>query len=179
MSFRSAVAREARRDGLEDLSPSLGAVRIQGPRAPAWLANRGIACPEHLFAIRRHAAGDEALLVARIGSGDVVVQGSAGSPRLVALESALAGASEVFQVPEQSATLRLSGPHADTVWRQSCALPMIERALDVVVYTRVAGVSCAIIPEAEAGNRSYRIWVDYSYAPALWESLGEILDEQG
>jgi hypothetical protein len=152
---------------------------VQGPGAAAWLRERGVDCPDELFAVRRTAEAGGLLLVARVGHGDVIVQERTEGETLERLEGALASAVDVFQVPEQSATFRLSGPHVDAVWRQTGAIPLTERPDDVVIYTRVAGVSCAVIPEREPVERSYRIWVDYSYAPGLWQTLTEIFGEVG
>lgn len=171
MTFRSAVTQEERQSGLEDLSPKIRSLRVQGPNAVSWLAGRDVICPETLLAVDRSAG----LLVARVGSGDVVLQGDAADEAIVALGGTLATTSDVFQVPEQAATFRLAGPRAEEVWRQTCAVRLAKEPCDRIVYTRVAGISCAVIPEEVSGERSYRVWVDYSYAKALWQDLAEIL----
>ena len=43
-----------------------------------------------------------------------------------------------------------------------------------MVYTRVAGASCGVLPREEAGQRVYRLWVDYSLHPIFgrrWPKL--------
>ncbi|NNL85220.1 MAG: hypothetical protein HKP27_06180 [Myxococcales bacterium] len=179
MTFQSAITSELRIDGIADLSATHRAFRLQGPGAATWLRARGIDCPEALFAVRRNGEAEGSLLVARVGHGDVIIQERTGGGTLDRLEDALAPAVDVFRVPEESATFRLSGSNVDTVWRQTCAIPLMDRPDDVIVYTRVAGVSCAVIPERESAGRCYRIWVDYSYAPGLWQTLAEILAEVG
>jgi hypothetical protein len=44
-----------------------------------------------------------------------------------------------------------------------------------ILYTRVAGISCGVIPEAIHETRAYRIWVDYSYGLELWKTMSEIV----
>lgn len=177
MSFRSAVAREVEVPGLCDLSASLRSLRLQGPATAGWLRARQIDCPETLFEVSRQGNGRDDLWVARVGNGDVILQDGIAGETLIELEAALGDTPRVFRVPEQATTLRLSGPKAEATWRQTCAVPLAEATTERVVYSRVAGVSCAIFPERIAGERSYRIWVDYSLAPALWQSLAEILTE--
>ena len=82
---------------------------------------------------------------------------------------------EANETPDEGARLRLSGARADSVWRQTCGVDVAAAPTDSLIYTRVAGVSCAILPEERSVGRSYQIWVDYSLAPDLWESLAECL----
>lgn len=175
MSVRSAVARESAVTGLEDLSADMRALRVQGTNAIAWLEQNGVTCPDLFFALYQRGSKNDSILVARVGNADVIVQGGAASKTLDALSHALRESTDVFQVPEEAATFRLSGPGAEDLWRQTCAIPLANEPVDKIIYTRVAGVSCAVIPEDATGRRSYRIWVDYSYAKALWQSLADIL----
>lgn len=175
MSVRSAVAQENAVAGLEDLSADTRALRVQGANAVIWLERNGVVCPELLFAFPQRGRQNDAIFVARVGSADIIVQGATTSETLDVLSGALRESTEVFEVPEQAATFRLSGPGAEGLWRQTCAVPLANEPVDKIIYTRVAGVSCAVIPEDATGRRSYRIWVDYSYAKALWQSLADIL----
>lgn len=179
MTFRSAIASMPHHEGLTDLSATHRAIRVQGRGTTVWLRSRGVDCPDALFAVHRFGGTDALSLVARIGQADIIVQEQIGGDTIDQLESSLTSAVEVVQVPEQSATFRLSGPHVDTVWRQTCGVQIVERPDDTVIYTRVAGVSCAVIPERRAAERSYSVWVDYSDAPALWKTLAEIFREIG
>ncbi len=175
MTVRSAVAEENAAPGLDDLSTATRALRVQGANAAPWLTSHGAPCPARIFSVQRSGRDDDRICVARVGSADVIVQGGSGSGALDALARCLDGSTEVFHVPMEAATFRLAGPPAEDVLRQTCAVPLATVPIDRVVYTRVAGVSCAVLPEEIAGRSAYRIWVDYSYAQALWRSLAEIL----
>ncbi len=173
MSFRSAIAGRDTPTGLEDLSAGLNALRIQGPQAVSFLVENGISCPGEIFAVSRAGTDDSSTLVARIGSADVIVQSDRDGTRIDGLRVAAANAQGVLATPDEGARLRLSGPDADRVWRQTCGVEVETAPVDRLIYTRVAGVSCAILPEAGTSGRSYQVWVDYSLAPAVWESLAE------
>jgi sarcosine oxidase gamma subunit len=60
---------------------------------------------------------------------------------------------------------------------QTCGIDMAQESAGRIAYTRVAGVSCGIIPEVSGGERRYRLWCDYTLAPYLWENLVTILRE--
>jgi glycine cleavage system aminomethyltransferase T len=47
------------------------------------------------------------------------------------------------------------------------------------VMTRVAGVSCMILPVQIEGVMALRLWLDPSYASYLWEALLEIVRHHG
>ena len=45
--------------------------------------------------------------------------------------------------------------------------------------TRVAGVSCMVLPLQAKGAPAFRFWLDASYGSYLWEALLEIVRDQG
>ena len=45
--------------------------------------------------------------------------------------------------------------------------------------TRVAGVSCMILPLQAEEAPAFRFWLDPSYGSYLWEALLEIVRDQG
>jgi heterotetrameric sarcosine oxidase gamma subunit len=162
--------------GLEDVSGDNRSLSLNGVGVIAWIAEHGVEYPEAIFAVRYCGEAHDTVIVARVASDAVTIQGGARSEEIARLENALGtGAAGVFYREEQTTTLRLSGPNADTVWAQTCGVRLSERPCNEVVYTTVAGVSSAVIPEEREGVRSYRIWVDYSYAPGLWRTLAELL----
>ena len=48
-----------------------------------------------------------------------------------------------------------------------------------LIMTRVAGVSCAVLPIEAAGIPQFRLWLDCSYGVYLWEALYEIVRDHG
>ncbi len=63
------------------------------------------------------------------------------------------------------------------VLAQTCAINFAAAPAGQLIYTRVAGVSCAILPALDGNPLSYRIWVDPSYAGYLAETLANIATE--
>ncbi len=148
---------------------------IKGPRLMAWLAEQDVPCPQSIFEVTRSDGG---FLAARVGSDEVVFEASHDAARLVAVEAALRDSpSGVYRVEQQTSTFLLSGPDASDFWAQTCALDIASAPTERILYTRVAGISCAVIPEAIHEMRAYRIWVDYSYGPELWKTMSEIMRE--
>lgn len=148
---------------------------IKGPHLLAWLAEQEIPCPQAIFDIIRSDGG---FLAARVGSDEVVFEAPHEAAHLVAVEAALRDSpSGVYPVEQQTATFLLSGPDAPGFWAQTCALDIASAPIERIIYTRVAGISCAVIPEVIRETRAYRIWVDYSYGPEFWNTMSEIMRE--
>lgn len=169
-----SASRSAAELGLHDLS-LLQKVGVQGPNVAAWLSERELPWPQSIYALARL---DDGALIVRIAENEVVIESADenGLPPKLAEIPALRAAG-VYGVEQQTATFRLDGPTAAGVWAQTCGVNIVESAIDRLCYTRVAGVSCGIIPERSGGGRTYRIWVDYGYAPYLWKTLVTISSE--
>ncbi len=126
-------------------------------------------------------------VLVRVGGDEVIAESGAGDDALVGrLEKALAvdgheaeKMMEVYRVEQAGCTFLLGGERVGRVWAQTCGVNVIEEPVDRIFYTRVAGMSCGIIPEMQDGARVYRIWTDYSFGPALWETLAGIGRELG
>ena len=73
-------------------------------------------------------------------------------------------------------TLELRGARAPRVLALCCALNLAGKPSETILYTRVAEVSCAVLPRGDGEARTYRLWVDYSLAPYLWTTLAELAD---
>jgi len=157
---------------LEDLS-DCRKVGVKGPGAVEWLRAQGVACPGDTYDTIRTAAGS---IVARVGSDEVIIESPPGADCAERIDAALAiRAPGVFRVEQQTATFRLGGAGVSDVWRQTCGVDVTGEPVDRLIYTRVAGVACGVLPEEIEGRRAYRLWVDYGYAPALFRSLVEIV----
>ncbi len=62
---------------------------------------------------------------------------------------------------------------------QTCGIDFDGTGQDRLIFTRVAGVSAAILPESIGAVSVFRFWIDASYAIYLWETLFEICDSLG
>jgi len=156
-----------------DLSglPKLG---LKGPQAAGWLKEQQIEAPPDLYDTRRLADGG---LIAKIAGDEFLLEGgvSGDSPGPLAerLKDDTAGVS---RIERQEATFLLVGSRAREVLAQTCGINFRETPIERVIYTRVAGVSCGIIPQELANVPAYRLWIDYSFAPFLWETLVDICE---
>lgn len=160
---------------LENLGvlPRIG---FKGPGAAAWLQDQSLPIPADIF----DAIGqDDGSLIVRLGNSEFMIESSSRSDLVARLDAQqallLAG---VYSIPHSEVTLELSGSDADLVFAQTCGIDFSKAAIDRVVYTRVAGVSCGILKRFAAEPR-YRIWVDFGFAPYLWETLAAISSELG
>ncbi len=176
LNFGSADA-EARAVGhlaLCDVS-AMPKLNVKGPAAEAWLASQGVDVPEAIYETRALADGG---VVARQGSDEFFFL-SGSSPQVVpALSVAVRTVGlGVYSVDRQDATFLLSGRSCLGVLSQTCGIDFTEAAPRCVVMTRVAGVSCAVLPEPEASLARFRLWLDPSYAHYLWEQLARIVHD--
>ena len=147
-------------------------VGLKGPGVSDWLQERQMACPADVYDVVRV---DDGSLAVRVGSDEVILESPDSGELVETVEVALkARVPGVYRVEQQTSTFRLSGPAAIPVWAQTCGVDVPAEPLDRILYTRVAGISCGIIPEIINGERAYRIWVDYSYAPDFFRTIIEI-----
>ncbi len=147
-------------------------VGIKGPGAIDWLRTQVDRVPDDVYGLVR--SGDGSILV-RVGGDEIIIESPASGELVNRIESTIEESpSGVYRVEQQGASLRLGGPDTALVWKQTCGVDVTAEPADRILYTRVAGVACGIIPENLAGKRSYRLWVDYSYAPALYKCLVDI-----
>ena len=79
-------------------------------------------------------------------------------------------------VQRQDAGLVLTGRQASHVMAQTCAIDF-HSPPERTVMSRVAGVSCMILPLNDA--RAIRIWCGASYGIYLWETLLDIVRDLG
>src|SRR5262249_11243393 len=84
----------------------------------------------------------------------------------------------VYRVLRQDASLLLSGSQATEVLLETCGYDFRE-ASPKVVMTRVAVVSCSILPRTLNGFSVFQLWLDGTYGFYLWETLLPIVRELG
>lgn len=149
----------------------------KGRDVEQWLAASGIDVPENVFETRAWSNGG---LISRFGSNEFFLEdGPANCALAPLIEQASATADQVFSVEHQEATFLLTGTKSLDVLSQTCGINFRASVPGFVVMTRVAGVSCVVLPQTIAGIAAYRVWVDPSYAESLWEVFAEISDSIG
>ena len=136
---------------------------LKGPRAAAWLEERGItvpAAPNRWTVATSPAPGDSEgtsgeapsasdgkLLVARLGFGEFFLEDCPGGTTLARWASALQFSAGVYPVLREDAALVLSGQDAPDVLAQICNVNFGELALSErpLVMTQMVGVSVLVI----------------------------------
>lgn len=160
---------------LADLSPVLK-VGVKGPMAATWLSKQGRVVPDEIYQIHGETGGTQ---IVRTGSEEFVIvfsgPDSAGQWHQ-SLESAPSG---VYGFEHEGAVFELSGRRAVEVFAQTCAIDFSDTPARRIIFTRMAGTTCAIIPDPVAEVPYYRLWVDYASAPYLWEQLAQIVRDCG
>jgi sarcosine oxidase subunit gamma len=150
--------------------PRLG---LKGPAAARWLRNQSIPVPADILAAAS-IAGDA--WIARVGAAEFLLEAGMECDWVSRLEAQLSALpAGVYIVPRCDATFVVSGPGALSVFAQTCAIDFRRTAPQRVIFTRIAGVNCGILPQASGGAVSYRMWCDYSYAGYLLDVLCEIV----
>jgi sarcosine oxidase subunit gamma len=159
--------------GLCDVSglPKLG---IKGRDAQRWLSDQDLDVPAAVYESRRLADGG---LIVRLASDEFLLEGGPDGHVLPALAKRLdSHRGRVFRVERQEATFLLVGSRSLEVLAQTCGIDFGRASRQHLVLTRVAGVSCGVLPETVTGARVWRFWVDASFAVYLWEMLLEICE---
>jgi sarcosine oxidase subunit gamma len=179
----------ARALGVCDAS-ALHRLVIKGPGAAPFLEARGVAdaLPAEVFQVLPLKSGG---LIARTGGAEFFLEDVPGDARLATVaplaDSLLSSPPPgVYPAARPDASFLLSGDRAPAVFLQTCAYdfrelgpgsgPGPDQAM-VLVMTRVAGVSTWVLRRIIAGTAVHQLWVDGTYGPYLWETLGRIARE--
>jgi len=160
-----------------DLS-CLPRMSVKGPESLAWVAQAGIPIPENLYGCRPMA---DTGLVIRTDRQEVFLEDGPGSHRVSEFERLLSSQSVpagVCWVRRQDASFQLTGARSNAVLRETCGVDFTQPP-DGVVMTRVAGVSCMVLPFQVEATPVFRLWLDPSYGPYLWDALLEIVRDHG
>lgn len=153
-------------------STDLVKLGVKGPSLDAWAEQHEIELPADIYDIL--TVGQNGVL-ARVGTGELILECAPDDALLTQFESALHTVDTgVYRIEQQSVTLVLAGDAALGILAQTCGVNFAREPVGRMVYTRVAGASCGVLPQEQSGQRSYRLWVDYSLAPYLWKTLAEI-----
>jgi sarcosine oxidase, subunit gamma len=158
-----------------DLS-CLPRMSVKGPESLGWLAQAGIPVPESVYGWRSKADGG---LVIRTDRQEVFLEDGPASHRVSEIERELSTHPQgVYLVRRQDASFMLTGARSSDALRETCGVDFSQPE-NGVVMTRVAGVSCMILPLWEKGDPAFRFWLDPSYGSYLWNALLEIVRDHG
>jgi sarcosine oxidase, subunit gamma len=147
---------------------------VKGPLAVQRMTECGIPVPQKLY---EHRQSEDDGLVVRVDSQEVFLEDRPDS-RLVdlvrsRLDPTMPG---VYSLDRQEAAFWLAGNRATQVLAQTCGIDFREPTPQWV-FSRVAGVSCGLLPWKVDRTPVFRIWTDASYGAYLWEELLKIVRE--
>lgn len=170
---------DAERDALATLALcDLSALPKQGYKGPGtadWLNAQGVTLPQGMYDTLPLTDGG---IVVRIGSDEFLLESGVTGQTVADLQTKPVSAG-VYDLARADATILIGGTQAKQVMLQTCGVNFAVEPAGRVVYSRVAGVSAAILPQPSEDIDRFRLWVDYSYAPYLWRTLVEIAEELG
>jgi sarcosine oxidase subunit gamma len=158
---------------------------LKGPRAAEWLAGLGIVVPAapNTWAVSGQTTVlDDALLTARLGTGEFFLEDRVEGTTLRGIEPAAeTHPPGVYPVSREDAAFLLLGDGSTEVLAQVCNVNFADLQLDSqpVIMTLMIGVSVLVIPQNAGGERRYRIWCDPTFAPYLEGSLETVVNECG
>jgi sarcosine oxidase subunit gamma len=156
-----------------DLS-ALTKLGVKGSEAEGWLREQDVEVPEEIYESRRFAEGG---LIVRLGPDEFLLESGVVGESMVALAARLESTQgQVSAVPREDATFLMTGSRAIDVLAQTCGVNFRGVKPQRLILTRVAGVSCGILPETISNVQAYRLWIDPTYAIYLWGTLVEICE---
>ena len=157
--------------GLCDRGP-VEKLGVKGPGAAAWLQGRNLPVPDAIYDLSPREARVQ---VVRSGFDEFVLRADNAEVR-DELRAVLAdGPAGVYPFEHESAVFALTGRRAREVLAQTCAVNFAEPPDGRIIYTRLAGATCAVIPQCGDPVPHYELWVDHATAPYLWQTLREIV----
>jgi sarcosine oxidase subunit gamma len=177
VAARLPLDADARPIVLADASclPRMG---VKGPHAEAWLRGQGIAVPEGVNSWTRTPEG---AIVARLARSEFFIEDTVGGASVDRWRATLAPAPGVYPVLRQDAALALAGERLYDLLAQTCNVDFKGWTLDrrAVVMTSMAGVSVLVLWYEQQGGPVFRIWCDGTFGLYLWQTLLEIVREEG
>jgi sarcosine oxidase subunit gamma len=165
----------AKRLALCDVSavPRIG---LKGAGCAEWLKEHGIAVPN---AIYECSPVGKYGFIARTGSAEFLIEDSLGEDIVSGLLAVPAPAKRaVYRMQRQDASFLLSGEKTLNVLSETCGVDF-SNPNSSILYSRVAGVSCAVLHRKLNEIPLWQLWCDNSYGMYLWETLLEIVQYHG
>nr|MBA3710025.1 hypothetical protein [Planctomycetota bacterium] len=149
---------------------------LKGAQAETFLRDSGVDVPARLFEVRALTGGG---IVARTGTAEFFCEDGVADRTVARLESTLLAApAKVYRAVRQDASFLLGGSAVNQLLLQTCGVDFPSLGPDLV-FSRVAGVSCAILKRTLNQKPVYQLWLDHSYGSYLWENLIEIASDLG
>lgn len=172
LSDDSADQANAAALGICDVS-GLHKFGLKGRDAERQLSSEGFSIPA---AVYDSTSLEDGGLIIRIGKNEFFLEDGSRNRTVAAFRERFEPAEgDVFQVEHQEATFVLTGTRLGNVLAQTCGIDFREAAPLRFVFTRIAGVSCGMLPNITAKLPTCRLWVDPGYALYLWDTLVEII----
>jgi sarcosine oxidase subunit gamma len=149
---------------------------LKGAGAAAWLKAQGVSIPENIYEWLPAGNGG---MIARTGGAEFFIESGLDgelTPRLLSkLDSKTPG---VYRVIRQDAALVMIGQNSNLVLTETCGVDF-SKPESRLVFSRVAGVSCSLLPFTVNGIPAFRIWFDNSYGRYMFETLLGIVRDLG
>lgn len=152
---------------------------LKGPHAAGWLAEQGITLPPRA---NSWAGLSPSGLIARLAETEFLLEDGfapGGAARIAGLIDH--APPQVYAVARHDTALALVGRRINEVLLQTCSVNFaaIDPAQGTLVLTSMAGVPVLIVPQKRGDEPMVRIWADPTFAPYLWQTLLEIVQEHG
>jgi sarcosine oxidase, subunit gamma len=161
--------------GLADLSP-VPRTGVKGPRALAWLGEKGWPVPE---ANNRAVRSEDGHVIARLADGEALILAPTdGDGRAVYdLEAAIPGEG-AWATPrrDSSCWFRLQGDAAVDCLQKLCGVDLREKSFPVgsIAQTSVARLNCVVIRDPD---NAFHLLTDSASAIWFWDNLLDAMAE--
>lgn len=145
---------------------------FKGSGAAEWLGRYATRLPQELFACELSE-----VRVTRTGGDEFLVEQIPNGTEPAWIGELNSTPDTFFTFPRQDAIFLLTGEKATQVLSQTCGIDWGSVNNDTMVMTRVAGVSCNILPLPLPEFERYQLRLDASYGIYLWNQLSTICEE--
>lgn len=160
--------------GLCDLS-GLTKLGVKGNDSTDWLSSRNVEVPATIYESCRLADGG---IIVRLAADEFLLESGITNETVPELDALLStNTGQICRIERQEATFLLVGARAIDVLAQTCGINFRDQPPGQLVLSRVAGVSCGILPDPIGEFNAFRFWIDAGYAAYLWETLLQICED--
>lgn len=151
---------------------------LKGPEAGAWLVAQSWQAAGDIYS---SWTSKEGLQIFRLGKNEFLIAAApnASQESLTSIGASSIVLDNTMLFRRQDAVFVLTGTRATQLLAQTCGIHWSAMGLDQLILTRVAGVSCTILPTERDGNPMFRIWLEPAYAVYLWQQMTTICRDLG